>query len=283
MAEILKGKPVVEALRKNIKEETEGYKEKGIVPTIGIVRVGARADDIAYEKSVLKNCQEVGIAAEVFELDSNISMSDFSKEFSLINDRQDIHGILLFRPLPEQLDINKIQLMISPEKDIDCMHPDNLRKVFEGDEKAHYPCTPEAVVEILKYYDIPLRGSNIAVVNRSMVLGKPLSMMLIKEDATVTICHSKSVDIPQITRNADIVVTGVGKPNFFTENYFSNKNVVIDVGINYVENKMCGDVAFDEAEEVVKAITPVPGGVGTVTSTILLMHVIKAVNLLGDK
>lgn len=280
MEKILRGKPVVEALKEQIKEKVELYHKKNIFPTVGIIRVGNRDDDLAYERRVIKNCEQLDIKVEVFEMDENISMNDFAKEVKNIDGNKNIHGILLFRPLPKQLDNKEVQNLICSEKDIDCMHPENLRKVFEGEDDGHFPCTPEAVVEILKYYNIPIEGSNIAIVNRSMVLGKPLSMMLVKENATVTICHSKTARIPSITKKADIVITGVGRPNFFTSEYFSDKSIVIDVGINYFNDKMCGDVDFEQAENLVQAITPVPGGVGTVTSTILLKHVIDAIELL---
>lgn len=280
MDKVLKGKPVVEALKEQIKDKVELYNKKNIFPTVGIIRVGNREDDLAYERRVIKNCEQLGIKVEVFEMDEKISMNDFAKEVKNIDGNNNIHGILLFRPLPKQLETKEVQDLIRPEKDIDCMHPENLRKVFEGEDDGHFPCTPEAVVEILKYYDIPIEGSNIAIVNRSMVLGKPLSMMLVKENATVTICHSKTVDIPSITKKADIVITGVGRPNFFTPECFSDKSIVIDVGINYFNDKMCGDVDFERVENLVQAITPVPGGVGTVTSTILLKHVIDAIELL---
>lgn len=282
MKRVLKGKPVVEALKEQIKEKVESYNKKNIFPTIGIIRVGNREDDLAYERRVIKNCEQLGIKAHVFEMNENISMNDFAEEVKNIDENKNIHGILLFRPLPEQLDIKVVQELIRPEKDIDCMHPENLRKVFEGEEDGHYPCTPEAVVEILKYYDIPMKGSNIAIVNRSMVLGKPLSMMLIKENATVTICHSKTVNISNITKKANIVITGIGRPNFFTPEYFSKDNIVIDVGINYFNDKMCGDVDYEKIENSVQAITPVPGGVGTVTSTILLKHVMDALERLEN-
>lgn len=280
MEKILRGKPVVEAIKEQIKEKVKNYNAQNIFPTLGIIRVGNREDDLAYERRVIKNCEQLEIKAHVFEMDENISMSDFAKEVKTIDGDQNIHGILMFRPLPKHLEGKDVQTLISPEKDIDCMHPENLRKVFEGEKDGHYPCTPEAVVEILKYYNIPLKGSNIAVVNRSMVLGKPLSMMLIQENATVTVCHSKSVDIPSITKKADVVITGVGRPNFFTAQHFSNQSIIIDVGINYFNNKMCGDVDYEQVEDMVQAITPVPGGVGTVTSTILLKHVIDAIEFL---
>lgn len=279
MASILKGKVVADDIKKTIKEKSKKLKEKGIIPAMAIVRVGEREDDIAYERSVLKNCNDAGIQVNVFTFDQDISMSEFGQQFKQINDMDKIHGILLFRPLPKQLNIDKIKYLIDPAKDIDCMHPDSLRKVFEGETNCFYPCTPEAVVAILKYYNIDLAGKRAAIVNRSMVLGKPLAMMLLNENATVTICHSKTENLKEILKEADVVITGVGKGKYFKAMPFSEKNTVIDVGINYIGDEMCGDVDFAEAKEVVSAITPVPGGVGSVTTAILLKHVVLAAEL----
>lgn len=279
MSEILLGKPVVEELKKNLRNQVNNYKQKGIVPTMGIIRVGAREDDLAYERGILKNCESVGIETKIYETNVNITMDEFTKLVKEINDDNKIHGILVFRPLPEQLNIDIIKNLINPKKDIDCMNPINLQKVFEGADDGFLPCTPEAVLEILKYYKIPIKGANIAIVNRSMVLGKPLAMMLLEKHATVTICHSKTVDLSYVTSKADIVIVGAGKAKMFGQEYFNKNAVVIDVGINYLEGKMCGDVNYEEVEGNVHAITPVPKGVGTVTSTILLRHVLQSIEI----
>jgi len=279
MEKLLKGKPVADKIKKEILEASTKLKEKGITPTMGIIRVGNRSDDLAYENGIKKNCESVGISVEIFEYDIEIPMDKFTLEVERINLMENIHGILIFRPLPKQLDIEKIKTIISPQKDIDAMHPDNLRKIFEGEEDGFCPCTPQAVIEILKHYEVELEGANVVVVNRSMVLGKPLAMLLLKENATVTICHSKTKDIKEATQKADIIVTGVGRANFFNEEYFTKDSIVIDVGINYENNKMCGDVDFGTVEPIVKKITPVPGGVGTVTTSILLKHVIDAIQM----
>ncbi len=275
MEKLLKGKPVADQIKKQILEVSQKLQNEEIMPTMGIIRVGNRSDDIAYENGIKKNCHSVGICVKIFELDQNIEKEDFLEEVKRINELEDIHGILLFRPLPEHLEGEEIKRLIAPQKDIDAMHPENLRKVFENEEDGYMPCTPEAVVEILKYYNVPIQGANIAIVNRSMVLGKPLAMMLLKENATVTICHSKTKDMKDVLKKADIVVTGVGRAKFFDENYFTKDSVIIDVGINYADGKMCGDVDFEAVEPICKAITPVPGGVGTVTTSILLKHVVK--------
>jgi len=277
---LLKGKPVADKLRDEIRLAVAECRRNGTgLPKLGILRVGERADDMAYESRVLKNCAELGIEAEVTEVDNNINMVDFSKALTRLNEDSETHGILVFRPLPAQLDQEAVSRLIRPEKDIDCMSPANAEKIFTGDQSGIAPCTPEAVIEILKYYRYELSGKNVAIVNRSMVLGKPLAMLFLAENSTVTICHSKTENLPLITSAADIVITGAGKAKFFGADYFSKKSVVVDVGINTENGELCGDVDFEKAKDITAAITPVPGGVGTVTSMILLSHVIKAMKL----
>ncbi|WP_352419876.1 bifunctional 5,10-methylenetetrahydrofolate dehydrogenase/5,10-methenyltetrahydrofolate cyclohydrolase [Proteiniborus sp.] len=277
MAEILKGAPVAKAIKEKIKKEAELLKQKNIIPTLGIIRMGNRADDISYEKSVIKNCESVGIQVRVFEVSADTPMNEFVELLKKVNEDGSIHGILMFRPLPKHIDYEVIKNIIDPRKDIDCMNPINLEKVFEGELDGFVPCTPKAVIEVLKYYNIPLAGANVAIINRSMVVGRPLSMMFLGESSTVTICHSKTRNLPKVTSDADIVVAAVGKARMLGNEYFSENSIVIDVGINDAgEGKICGDVDYDNVVENVKAITPVPGGVGSVTSAILLSHVIIA-------
>ena len=278
---LLKGKPVADKIKSEILDAVNGCRNSGKdLPKLAILRVGNRADDIAYESRVLKNCTELGMEAEVKQVDNNISMTDFLEVLKQLNEDQKTHGILIFRPLPNQLDMELISRSIKPEKDIDCMSPVNAEKVFVGDKSGIPPCTPEAVIEILKFYQYELSGKNVAIVNRSMVLGKPLSMLFLNENSTVTICHSKTKDLSGVTLKADIVVTGAGKAKFFNEKFFSKESIIVDVGINLdADNKLCGDVDFEDVFESVASISPVPGGVGTVTSMILLNHVIKAMQL----
>lgn len=274
---LLKGKPVADQIKEEIIKAVEECKTSGrSTPKLAILRVGERPDDVAYESRVLKNCAELGIAAEVAEVDNNISMVDFLEVLNRLNNDPGIHGILVFRPLPEQLDMEAVSRTIRPDKDIDCMSPVNAEKIFTGDPGGIPPCTPEAVIEILKYYGYDLTGKNVVIINRSMVLGRPLSMLFLAENSTVTICHSKTKNLPKVTGGADIVVTGAGKAKLFGKEYFTSDSVVIDVGINTDNGNLCGDVDFDSVSDFVSAITPVPGGVGTVTSMILLRHVIKA-------
>jgi len=277
MADILKGKPVAQAINDSIKNEIASLKEEGITPAICIVRVGERPDDIAYENNIKKNCEYTGIDCRVFAVKSDICMEKYTALIKQLNADKSIHGILPFRPLPKHLDEEVLKNIIDPKKDIDCVSPVNLQKVFCGEMDGFAPCTPSAVMEILKYYNIPLKGASAVVIGRSLVVGKPLSMMLLDENATVTICHSRTANIPEYTLRADIVVAAIGKARAVDEKYLDEKSVVIDVGINDGgDGKICGDVDYKAVCDRVKAITPVPGGVGSVTTSILLKHVIMA-------
>lgn len=277
---LLKGKPVADKIREEILQTVQECKEAGCdLPKLAILRAGERPDDLAYEARVLKNCTDLGILSEVVVVDDKINTVNFLEALDRLNQDPQTHGILVFRPLPGQLDADAVSRAIKPEKDIDCMSPVNAEKIFSGDPNGIAPCTPEAVIELLKHYDYPLAGKNVAIVNRSMVLGRPLSMLFLAENATVTICHSKTADLPKVTAGSDIVVTGAGKAKYFGKEYFSGDSVIVDVGINLDQGNLCGDVDFDAVSEEVEAISPVPGGVGTVTSMILLKHVIQAMAL----
>ena len=280
----LTGKPVVEYLRGNIKARVAELKERNIVPTILIIRVGNKEDDVFYERSILKNCSLLGIEGRVNELPKNVLMEELTKIIEDANDDNSIHGIMMFRPLPEHLNQKEILEKMNPKKDIDGMTPVSLEKIFEGDDSGFSPCTPKAVIEMLKYYDIPLQGSNVVVAGRSLVVGKPLAMLLLKENATVTICHSKTKNMSSITSNADIVVAAIGKAKFMNEEYFTKSSIVIDVGVNDDGNgKICGDVDYDNTFGKVKALSPPTGGVGTITTTILLEQAVKACEMMSAK
>ncbi len=283
MAKRLEGKPVVQFLRDDIKQRVERLGERGVTPTILVIRVGEREDDIAYERGILKNCERLGIRSRLLQLSAKITMEKVVEKIEAANKDEDIHGIMIFRPLPEHIDSEVLSKVISPTKDIDCMSPINLEKVFEGNSKGFSPCTPKAVIELLKYYDIPLKGANVVVVGRSLVVGKPLAMLLLDENATITICHSRTKEMTAITAKADIVVAAIGKAKFMSEEYFSSESIVVDVGINDAGNgKICGDVDFDEVIDKVKALTPAVGGIGTITTTILLSHVVLACEVLTE-
>lgn len=277
MANILKGKEVVKKVKESMKRDVKDLNNRGITPTLAIIRLGENPDDIAYERSILRNCEGVGIEGKVYEKDVNISTEDLISLIEELNVDNNIHGILIFRPLPKHIDEDIIARTISPLKDVDCMNPLNLEKIFEGNMEGFAPCTPKAAVMIMDHYSIPLEGAHVVIINRSMVVGRPLSMMLLGKNSTVTICHSKTKDLKSFTNSADVVVTALGRPNYVTDEYFNEKSVVIDVGISFDENgKMAGDVDFDNVFSKVKAITPVPGGVGSLTTSILLSHVILA-------
>lgn len=277
MTEVLKGNVVAAQIKEQMKKVVEELSKVNKVPTLAIVRLGNNPGDISYEKSIIKNCNNIGIKPEVIEKDVNISTDELVSLLEDLNKNDKISGILVFRPLPKHIDEEVIRNAISPAKDVDCMHPLNLEKIFEGDMTGFAPCTPMAAMEILKYYNIPLEGKNVVVVNRSMVVGKPLTMMLLKENATVTICHSRTKDLNKVTKNADVVVVALGKAKFFDDNYFNDKSIVIDVGVSLDENgKISGDVDYDKVHPIVDKVTPVPGGVGSVTTSILLNHVVKA-------
>ena len=277
MGQIIKGKPVSDYISEELTKKVEMLKTKDIVPKLTIVRVGADSSDLAYERGTLKRCASIGIATEVKQLPIDISQTDFISELEKINKDSCVNGILIFRPLPKQLDEKVLKYVIAPEKDVDCFSPVNVAKVMENDATGFAPCTPSAVIEILKYYNVLMKGKKAVVVGRSMVVGKPVSMLLLNEDATVTICHSRTQDMPSVCSNADILVVGIGKAKIIDSKYVKDGAVVIDVGINVDENgNMCGDVDSDDCMDKVLMITPVPAGVGSVTTSILAKHVVKA-------
>lgn len=277
MSILMKGIDVANAMKEELIKEAELLKQDGITPCLAIIRAGRRGDDLSYERGAKKRMEAVGIECRVKELPRDITQEEFEKEFRKINDDPSVHGILMFRPLPKHLDEEPVRRMIHPVKDVDCMSDVNVAKVFAGDETGYAPCTAEAVIKMLKFYGIALKGKNTAVIGRSMVVGKPLSMMLLKEHATVTICHTRTVDLPEICKSADILVAAAGKAKMITADMVGEGAVVADVGINVAEEgNLCGDVDFEEAEKKVSYISPVPGGVGSITSSVLAEHVIRA-------
>ncbi|AKN32784.1 methenyltetrahydrofolate cyclohydrolase [Clostridium carboxidivorans P7] len=280
MGQIIKGKPVADAISTVLTKEVEELKAKGITPKLTIVRVGANGSDLAYERGALKRCASIGIDTEVKELPENIEQDDFIAELKKVNEDKATNGILIFRPFPKQLDESVIKYIIAPEKDVDCFSPVNVAKLMEKDETGFAPCTPSAVIEILKHYNVPMKGKNAVVIGRSMVVGKPVSMLLLNENATVTICHSRTQDMPSVTSKADIVIVGIGKAKMIDSKYIGDEAVVIDVGINVDEKgNLCGDADTDSCIEKASMITPVPAGVGSVTTSILAKHVVKACKL----
>lgn len=277
MGEIIKGKPVGDALSDQLKLECEALVKDGIQPKLAILRVGAKPNDLSYEKGALKKCETIGIQTEVTELPEGTTQDEYIAALEKLNNDASVNGILTFRPLPEGIDEEVIKNVIAAEKDVDCFSPLNTAKLMEGDKSGFPPCTPTAVVEILKHYDVELNGANVAVLGRSMVVGKPASMLLLNENATVTICHSRTKNLEKVTSQADILVAAVGRAKMIKENFVKEGAVVIDVGINVDENgNLCGDVDTASVQDKVSMITPVPAGVGSVTTSILAKHVVKA-------
>lgn len=278
MAEILKGAPVTEALIERMKEEIASLKEKGVCPTLAILRVGERPDDISYEKGAMKRCASVGAEVKNVVLPSDISSEAFFETLEELNNDSGVHGILMFRPLPSHIDGEKARKMLKPEKDIDGCTDGSLAGVFTNTPMGFAPCTAQAAIEILDYYGVDCAGKKAAVIGRSLVVGRPVSMMLMHKNSTVVTCHTKTVNMPEITRQADILIVCAGRMESIGPEYLSEGQVVVDVGIGWNEEKgkLCGDVKFDEAEKIVKAVTPVPGGVGTVTTSVLVSHVVEA-------
>ena len=280
MAELLKGKPVADAINERTKSDVLDLKSRGINPTLAILRVGERPDDLSYERGAMKRCEAVGVAVKSVALPEDISEADFMDELDRLNKDDSVHGILMFRPLPSQIDSEKARCAIDPKKDVDGCTDGSLAGVFIGNDTGFAPCTAQAAIEILKYYNVELKGKKVAVIGRSLVIGRPVAMMLMHENATVTICHTKTVDVPAITRDADIIIAASGQMESVGSDYVreDESQILIDVGIgwNEAKGKLCGDTDFDAVEPRVSAITPVPGGVGSVTTSILVSHVVEA-------
>ena len=271
----LKGAEVSAKLKEQVLEMVAAL--GGYVPTAAIVRVGERPDDLSYEKGVIKKIASFGMQAKTFEFPEDISQDLFLEEFKKINADDSIDGILLFMPLPKHMNGKMFEAAIDPAKDLDGISPVNRAKVFAGEQDGYAPCTAEAVIEVLKAFEIPMAGKRAVVVGRSMVVGRPLSMLFLKENATVTVCHTKTADLKAECKRAEILVAAAGKAGMLDKDYVADGAVVIDVGINVDENgKLCGDVKWDGLDEAASAATPVPGGVGAVTTAVLCKHLAQA-------
>ena len=278
MAMLLKGAPAAAALNERSAAAAAALKAKGIVPTLAILRVGARDGDLSYERGAMKRCEQIGADVKNVVLPADVEADVFFAALESLNRDDTVHGILMLRPLPKHLDGEKARRMLAPEKDVDGCTDGSLAGVFTNTPLGFPPCTAQAAMEILKYYEIPLSGKRAAVIGRSLVVGRPAAMMLMHENATVTVCHTRTADVPAVTREADIVIAASGQSESIGAEFLREGQTVIDVGISWNEakQKLCGDVRFDEAEPVVKAITPVPGGVGAVTTSVLVSHVVEA-------
>ena len=262
---------------KKIKDEISGMLSelKGYIPTLGIVRIGSNPADISYEKGAVKKMESLSLKTKVFEFDENISSDNFIDEFKKINEDDEIDGILLFRPLPEHIDEKKVIEVLDERKDLDGISYKNIAKVFAGDESGFAPCTAKAVIKILESNNIELEGKNVVVLGRSMVIGKPVAMLAIQKNATVTLCHSKTADLKKVCKNADVLIVAIGRAKMINDDYIGEDAVVIDVGINFFEGKLCGDVDLENVKNAAMA-TPVPKGVGAVTTSVLAQHLVIA-------
>ena len=265
-----------------MKEEVQAAlaKCKGESPKLAIIRVGENPDDMSYERGATKKMESFGLRVQSYVYPEDITDSDFKAEFTRINEDPDVTGILMLRPLPKQICEKDIEGMIDPEKDLDGISPVNIAKVFAGDDSGFAPCTAEAVVEVLKAAEIPMTGKRVTIVGRSMVVGKPLSMLMVKENATVTICHTRTKDLAGTCRNAEILVAAAGRAKMLNGDYVGQDAVVIDGRLNVDENgNLGGDVEYDTIQDKAQAATPVPGGVGAVTTAVLAKHLVRAAGL----
>lgn len=273
----LRGKKVSDGIKEYVSKELETLT---FVPKLAIVRVGENPDDMSYERGATKKLKSFGLDVASYVFPQDISDEDFKKAFKDINEDDEMTGILLLRPLPHTINEKDIENMIDPKKDLDGISPINIAKVFAGDTTGFSPCTAEAVIEVLKAYDIELTGKRVTVIGRSMVVGKPVSMLLLKENATVTMTHTRTVDLKKTCSDAEIVIAAAGRAKMLNSDYCGQDAVMIDVGINVDENgKLCGDVDYATLDGKASAATPVPGGVGTITTAVLAKHLIQAAKM----
>lgn len=278
MANLLLGKPVADLIDQRSIKDVEDLNAKGINPTLALFKVGNKDNDSAYEKGIDKKSKLLGINVIKFYFDIDVSEDEFYNALDKANNDTNVHGILVFRPLPKRFDDNYLRNYIKPDKDIDGSGDLSLAGVFTSKELGFSPCTAKAVIEMLDFYNIDVEGKNVVVLGRSLVIGKPVSMLLLNKNATVTICHSKTKNIEDIASKADILICAIGKMESININYTNPNQTIIDVGISYneVKQKLCGDVDFENVESKVLNITPVPKGVGSITTSVLLNNVVEA-------
>ncbi len=283
-AELLKGKPVADALAEAISADVSALAKRNIAPRLAVVRLGARPDDLAYERGIVKRCEALGVSATICAFDEGVLEAELLDELRALGRDTGIHGILLFRPMPPQIDPAAVKAAIAPEKDIDCVGPQGSASVFDRSLAGFLPCTAEAVMEMLKHYRAPLAGARAVVLGRSMVVGRALALLLLDEHCTVTVCHSKTLGIERIAAEADVLICAMGRARKVGARYVKPGAVVIDVGINDDgAGGICGDADFDAVSEIAGAITPVPGGIGVVTNTILVRNVVEACKKISSR
>ena len=279
MAELLEGKAVAKSVKAVSKTKAEELRSRGIVPTLAILRVGEDPGDLAYERGALKRTGQTGIDVKQFLFDKDVSQEELISTIKSINEDDSIHGALLFRPLPEHLDEKAVCESLAPEKDMDGITSGSMAGVFMDSDTGYPPCTAEACMEILDHYGIGLEGRKVTIMGRSLVIGRPVAMMAMRRHATITICHSRTTaeDFAKAGKEADIVITALGRAKMVGSDKLGKGQILIDVGINVDENgELCGDMDFDEVEKDAAMITPVPGGVGSVTTALLMKHVVAA-------
>lgn len=275
MRELL-GKPVADSIVESLAPDVAALKSKGKVPTLAVIRVGAREDDLAYERGLTKRFESAECAVKKIELPEDVAQEVLDAAVASADADPAIDGILMFRPLPKSLTDKNVLDTISAVKDVDGMGKANMADIFSGAGEGHAPCTAQAVIEMLKFHGIDIKGKKVTVVGRSLVIGKPVSMLLLKENATVKVCHTKTEDLKAECQWADIVVACAGKAKMLDADYFRAGQTVIDVGMNVdEEGKLCGDVDYASVSQIVDAITPVPRGVGSVTTSVLLRAVVE--------
>lgn len=276
-ARLLTGKPVADAIRADITTRTETLAARGVTPRLQLLRVGDRPDDVHYEKSIIRQSEKLGLCTEVTELQADVTQHDLEAAMKAANENAGIHGIMIFQPLPKHLNASRLAAIIDPSKDVDGMSPVNQAKVYGGDPTGYPPCTPQAVVELLKHYEVPLSGTRVSLIGRSLVVGKPAAMLLMGENATVTVCHSRTKDLSSVTKEGDVLVAAMGKMKFVTAEYVRRGQIVVDVGIHEdEEGNLIGDVDQEGVAAVVDALTPARGGVGSITTALLLRHVLES-------
>jgi methylenetetrahydrofolate dehydrogenase (NADP+)/methenyltetrahydrofolate cyclohydrolase len=278
MTTILKGDKVVDALNSRITKDVEMLKSQGVLPTLAILRVGERPDDVSYERGAMKRAEKVGVAVRNVLLPETVRVEALIAAIESLNTDASVHGVLLFRPLPAHIDEDLVRNTLISDKDIDGITDLSLSGVFTDTSTGFAPCTAAACLEIIDHYDIELKGRRVVVIGRSLVIGKPVAMMLLARHATVTLAHSRTEDLPSVAREADVVIVCVGRAQMVGDGYLKPGQTVIDVGINVTgDGQLVGDVDFAAAETIASVrITPVPGGVGTVTTSVLMKHVVTA-------
>lgn len=279
MAKIIDGKAISAEIKEELKEKVAEYKKQGVEITLAVVKVGNDPASAVYVRNKEKACEYVGITSRTLALPEETTEEELLKVVNDLNEDKAVNGILVQLPLPKHIDESKVLLAIDSNKDVDGFHPLNVGKMVIGEE-TFLPCTPAGIIEMLKRTDVEISGKECVVIGRSNIVGKPMSMLMLKENATVTIAHSRTKDLKKVTKRADILIAAIGKAKFVTADYVKEGAVIIDVGMDRDENgKLCGDVDFDSVSQVASAITPVPGGVGPMTVTMLLVNCLRSVEL----